>query len=115
MRLLVRDLDLEEIPGTVRAVNILRHVDDSWKVLLLLKRRFVTDDWAAFTLLAAEQSVSHLMPDRVLVAIFDRCLAPLPTLQSLLRVTPEKNVFRMDRNAGPDHPQWQRLADAILN
>ena len=116
MRLLVRDLDLEETPGTVRATNVLRHVDDSWKVLLLVTRRFLADDWAAFTLLMAQQSVSHLMPDRVLVAVFDRSLpAPPATLTALLRVTPERNVFcGMERGAGPDHPQWQRLADAIL-
>ncbi|KAK7481411.1 hypothetical protein BaRGS_00027367 [Batillaria attramentaria] len=115
VRLLLRDR--EERPGSIRAENIVEHIDDSWKVLLLVTRDFAMDEWACgFTVQQAQRSITDTMPDRVIVVFMEdpARLPPMASLERLLRMVPERNVMHVHRDTPPHDPQWDRLARAIL-
>nr|KAG5709965.1 hypothetical protein BaRGS_030007 [Batillaria attramentaria] len=116
VRLLLRDF--EEVPGSIRAENIVQHIDDSWKVVLLVTRAFATDEWlCGFTVQQAQRSIMDTMPDRVLVVFMEdpARLPPMASLERLLRMVPEKNVVHMRRDTPQDYPVWDRLARDILD
>nr|KAG5695318.1 hypothetical protein BaRGS_006542 [Batillaria attramentaria] len=109
--------DREERPGSIRAENIVEHIDDSWKVLLLVTRDFAMDEWACgFTVQQAQRSITDTMPDRVIVVFMEdpARLPPMTSLERLLRMVPERNVMYVHRDTPPHDPQWDRLARAIL-
>ncbi|KAK7481395.1 hypothetical protein BaRGS_00027365 [Batillaria attramentaria] len=109
--------DREERPGSIRAENIVEHIDDSWKVLLLVTRDFAMDEWACgFTVQQAQRSITDTMPDRVIVVFMEdpARLPPMASLERLLRMVPERNVMYVHRDTPPHDPQWDRLARAIL-
>nr|KAG5699449.1 hypothetical protein BaRGS_016295 [Batillaria attramentaria] len=86
VRLLLRDR--EELPGSIRAESIVEHIDESWKVLLLVTRHFATDEWACgFTVQQAQRSITDTMPDRVIVVFMEdpARLPPMASLERLLR------------------------------
>nr|KAG5706840.1 hypothetical protein BaRGS_004175 [Batillaria attramentaria] len=76
VRLLLRDF--EEVPGSIRAENIVTHIDDSWK---------------------AQRSITDTMPDRVIVVFMEdpAHLPPMVSLERLLRMVPERNVLHVHR------------------
>ncbi|KAK7111540.1 hypothetical protein V1264_011151 [Littorina saxatilis] len=114
VRLLLRDR--EELPGSVRAENVVQHIDDSWKVVLLVTRDFSKDEWACgFTVQQAQRSITDTMPDRVIVVFLDepRDLPAMPSLQLLLRMVPERNILHVHRDTPPQHQVWKTLADLI--
>nr|KAG5704423.1 hypothetical protein BaRGS_024278 [Batillaria attramentaria] len=99
VRLLLRDR--EELPGSIRAENILQHIDDSWKVLLLVTRAFGMDEWlCGFTVQQAQRSITDTMPDRVIVVFMEdpARLPPMASLERLLRMVPERNVLHVHRD-----------------
>nr|KAG5712293.1 hypothetical protein BaRGS_023872 [Batillaria attramentaria] len=115
VRLLLRDF--EELPGSIRAESIIEHIDDSWKVLLLVTRDFATDEWACgFTVQQAQRSITDTMPDRVIVVFMEdpARLPPMASLERLLRMVPESNVLHVKKETPPGHPVWDRLAELIL-
>ncbi|KAK7497244.1 hypothetical protein BaRGS_00011538, partial [Batillaria attramentaria] len=92
VRLLLRDF--EEVPGSIRAENIVTHIDDSWKVLLLVTPNFGRDEWlCGFTVHQAQRSITDTMPDRVIVVFMEdpAHLPPMVSLERLLRMVPERN------------------------
>ncbi|KAK7111543.1 hypothetical protein V1264_011154 [Littorina saxatilis] len=114
VRLLLRDR--EELPGSVRAENVVQHIDDSWKVVLLVTRDFSQDEWACgFTVQQAQRSITDTMPDRVIVVFLEepRVLPAMPSLQLLLRMVPERNILHVHRDTPPQHQVWKTLADLI--
>ncbi|KAK7481396.1 hypothetical protein BaRGS_00027352 [Batillaria attramentaria] len=114
VRLLLRER--EELPGSVRAESIVEHIDDSWKVLLLVTRDFAMDEWACgFTVQQAQRSITDTMPDRVIVVFMEgpARLPPMASLERLLRMVPERNVMYVHRDTPPHDPQWDRLATVI--
>ncbi|KAK7501699.1 hypothetical protein BaRGS_00007130 [Batillaria attramentaria] len=116
VRLLLRDF--EEVPGSIRAENIVQHIDDSWKVVLLVTRAFATDEWlCGFTVQQAQRSIMDTMPDRVLVVFMEdpARLPPMASLERLLRMVPEKNMVHVRRDTPVDDPVWDRLARDILD
>ncbi|KAK7481749.1 hypothetical protein BaRGS_00026997 [Batillaria attramentaria] len=115
VRLLLRDQ--EELPGSVRAENIIEHIDESWKVLLLVTRDFAQDEWlCGFTVQQAQRSITDTMPDRVIVVFMEdpARLPPMASLERLLRMVPERNVLHVHRDTPPHHPAWDRVAEAII-
>nr|KAG5695323.1 hypothetical protein BaRGS_006547 [Batillaria attramentaria] len=70
VRLLLRDR--EERPGSIRAENIVEHIDDSWK--------------------QAQRSITDTMPDRVIVVFMEdpARLPPMASLERLLRIGEEE-------------------------
>ncbi|KAK7111536.1 hypothetical protein V1264_011147 [Littorina saxatilis] len=114
VRLLLRDR--EELPGSVRAETVVQHIDDSWKVVLLVTRDFSQDEWACgFTVQQAQRSITDTMPDRVIIVFLDepRVLPAMPSLQLLLRMVPERNILHVHRDTPPQHQVWKTLADLI--
>ncbi|XP_070185531.1 insulin-like growth factor-binding protein complex acid labile subunit isoform X1 [Littorina saxatilis] len=114
VRLLLRDR--EELPGSVRAENVVQHIDDSWKVVLLVTRDFSQDEWACgFTVQQAQRSITDTMPDRVIIVFLEepRVLPAMPSLQLLLRMVPERNILHVHRDTPPQHQVWKTLADLI--
>ncbi|KAK7110920.1 hypothetical protein V1264_014715 [Littorina saxatilis] len=114
VRLLLRDR--EELPGSVRAESIVQHIDDSWKVLLLVTRELSRDEWACgFTVQQAQRSITDTMPDRVIVVFLEepRVLPAMPSLQLLLRMVPESNILHVHRDTPPRHHVWKTLAHLI--
>nr|KAG5695319.1 hypothetical protein BaRGS_006543 [Batillaria attramentaria] len=114
VRLLLRER--EELPGSVRAESIVEHIDDSWKVLLLVTRDFAMDEWACgFTVQQAQRSITDTMPDRVIVVFMEgpARLPPMASLERLLRMVPERNVMYVHKDTPPHDPQWNRLATVI--
>ncbi|KAK7481397.1 hypothetical protein BaRGS_00027353 [Batillaria attramentaria] len=114
VRLLLRDR--EELPGSIRAENIVEHIDDSWKVLLLVTRAFAMDEWlCGFTVQQAQRSITDTMPDRVIVVFMEdpARLPPMASLERLLRMVPERNVMYVHKDTPPHDPQWDRLARFI--
>ncbi|KAK7481393.1 hypothetical protein BaRGS_00027349 [Batillaria attramentaria] len=108
--------DREELPGSIRAESIVEHIDDSWKVMLLVTRDFARDEWACgFTVQQAQRSITDTMPDRVIVVFMDdpARLPPMASLERLLRMVPERNVMYVHKDTSPHDPQWDRLAMAI--
>ncbi|KAK7097190.1 toll-like receptor 3 [Littorina saxatilis] len=104
VRLLLRDRD--DLPGSVRAENIVQHIDNSWKVLLLVTREFSKDEWACgFTVQQAQRSITDTMPDRVIVVFLEepRVLPAMPSLQLLLRMVPESNILHVHGDTPPQH------------
>nr|KAG5689581.1 hypothetical protein BaRGS_021102 [Batillaria attramentaria] len=103
VRLLLRDR--EELPGSIRAESILQHIDDSWKVLLLVTRDFAMDEWlSGFTVIQAQRSITDTMPDRVIV-VFMEDPARLPPMASLER------LLRMSQSAAPGAGPADRQPD----
>ncbi|KAK7481408.1 hypothetical protein BaRGS_00027364 [Batillaria attramentaria] len=108
--------DREELPGSIRAESIVEHIDDSWKVMLLVTRDFARDEWACgFTVQQAQRSITDTMPDRVIVVLMEdpARLPPMASLERLLRMVPERNVMYVHKDTPPHDPQWDRLAMAI--
>nr|KAG5695320.1 hypothetical protein BaRGS_006544 [Batillaria attramentaria] len=108
--------DREELPGSIRAESIVEHIDDSWKVMLLVTRDFARDEWACgFTVQQAQRSITDTMPDRVIVVFMEdpARLPPMASLERLLRMVPERNVMYVHKDTPPHDPQWDRLAMAI--
>nr|KAG5706045.1 hypothetical protein BaRGS_028154 [Batillaria attramentaria] len=105
-------LPYEEIlPGDIWTEKILQLVDDGWK-----------DRWAGFLVNHAQRSISDIMPDRVIVVFMEQpanlAQGPLdyPTrvsMERLLRMVPERNVFHVHRDISPNHPAWDRLIQLI--
>lgn len=115
VRLLLRNRD--EVGGHI-AENIVQHIDDSWKVVLLVTQAFSQDDWACgFAVTQAQRSISANMPDRVIVLFFEdpSRLPAMPPLQMLLRMVPEKNILYVRPGTPQDHDVWKILADMILD
>nr|KAG5701788.1 hypothetical protein BaRGS_000778 [Batillaria attramentaria] len=115
VRLLLRNR--EELPGTIRAENIVAHIDASWKVLLLVTPAFARDEWACgFTVQQAQRSITDTMPDRVIVVFMEdpTRLPPMASLERLLRMVPERNVLHVHRDTPLDDPVWDKLAEAII-
>ncbi|KAK7496123.1 hypothetical protein BaRGS_00012533 [Batillaria attramentaria] len=116
-------LPYEEIlPGDIWTEKILQLVDDSWKILLLVTRELLQDRWAGFLVNHAQRSISDIMPDRVIVVFMEQPanLAQGPpdhparvSMQRLLRMVPERNVFHVHRDIPPNHPVWDRLTQLI--
>ncbi|XP_076441085.1 toll-like receptor 4 [Babylonia areolata] len=115
VHLLLRNRD--EVGGHV-AENIVDHIDNSWKVLVLVTRAFSEgDDWAcSFAVAQAQRSINANMPDRVIVIFFEdpARLQAMPALAKLLRMVPEGNVMYIRYGTPADHPVWRDLADLIL-
>ncbi|KAK7473690.1 hypothetical protein BaRGS_00035087 [Batillaria attramentaria] len=115
VRLLLRDR--EELPGSIRAESILEHIDDSWKVLLLVTHDFAMDEWlCGFTVQQAQRSITDTMPDRVIVVFLEdpARLPPMASLERLLRMVPERNVLHVHRDTPPHHAVWDSLAEHVL-
>ncbi|KAK7496127.1 hypothetical protein BaRGS_00012537 [Batillaria attramentaria] len=116
-------LPYEEIlPGDIWTEKILQLVDDGWKILLLVTRELLQDRWAGFLVNHAQRSISDIMPDRVIVVFMEQpanlAQGPLdyPTrvsMERLLRMVPERNVFHVHRDISPNHPAWDRLIQLI--
>ncbi|KAK7496124.1 hypothetical protein BaRGS_00012534 [Batillaria attramentaria] len=116
-------LPYEEIlPGDIWTEKILQLVDDSWKILLLVTRELLQDRWAGFLVNHAQRSISDIMPDRVIVVFMEQPahLAQGPpdhparvSMERLLRMVPERNVFHVHRDIPPNHPVWDRLTQLI--
>ncbi|KAK7473689.1 hypothetical protein BaRGS_00035086 [Batillaria attramentaria] len=114
VRLLLRDR--EELPGSIRAESILQHIDDSWKVLLLVTRDFAMDEWlSGFTVIQAQRSITDTMPDRVIVVFMEdpARLPPMASLERLLRMVPERNVLHVHRDTPPHRAVWGTVAELI--
>ncbi|KAK7496125.1 hypothetical protein BaRGS_00012535 [Batillaria attramentaria] len=116
-------LPYEEIlPGNIWTEKILQLVDDSWKILLLVTRELLQDRWAGFLVNHAQRSISDIMPDRVIVVFMEQPahLSQGPpdhparvSMERLLRMVPERNVFHVHRDIPPNHPVWDRLTELI--
>jgi hypothetical protein len=124
VRLLIKHLPVDaaatrywQLPGENKPFKILKHIELSWKIILVLTPALARDDMAGFMMHAALQSVTDVMPRRVLLLyVGQRRLPRLASVQALLETVPENQVFFLPHPATPHHQQavWDAMAQIIL-
>ena len=85
-------------------------------MVLLVTADFSQDEWACgFTVQQAQRGITDALPDRVIVVFLDpvRHVPALASLRALLRMVPETHVLEVPKDAPPEHPAWEALADLI--
>jgi hypothetical protein len=120
--LLIKDLPANRaatrfwlLPGDNIAEKMLEHMDLCWKVILVLTPALARDPMAGFMTRGVLQSITDRLPRRVLLLCV--CLARMPeltSLQALLEVVPEDQVFFLPQPARADPRLWDNVAQVIL-
>ena len=88
------------------------------QTLLLVTSDFCQDEWACgFSVKQALRHINDDTPDRVIVLFLERArvLRAMPSLQMVLRVVPERNVFHVHPDTPAQHPAWEALAETIIS
>ena len=84
-----------------------------------MKQAFLEDHWSGFAVQQAQGVISDMTPDRVLVLYvgqprLDAARGPTHlSMDRLLRMVAERNVYHVPNYVTLRHPIWAALADAI--
>jgi Leucine-rich repeat (LRR) protein len=120
--LLIKDLPADRaatrfwlLPGDHIAEKMLEHIALCWKVVLVLTPALTHDPMAGFMSRAVLQSITDGLSRRVLLlCVGVEHIPELTSLQALLEVVPEDQVFFLPQPAGANSRLWDNLAQAIL-